>query len=341
MKQIFTWIGRQLRPGQLLKYTLLMMLLLALSTGGFAIWVMSDLPDVAVLKNRSTTLTIEVPDWKGVMHPFLVGPKNPHWAPLDAIPTELKWAVIAAEDASFYQHEGIDVQALKEALKYDLKRKRLERGASTITQQLAKNLFLSRDKSIVRKLRELVIALRMEEELTKGRILELYLNVVELGPLVYGVGHGARYHFNTPVEFLSPAESAFLAAILPGPRVAFNPKTKATKVRKRATRLLGLLGLRKILTTEEISDAQVELEQLGGEPKPFDNDLFLVEPNESEVVEIDPGDEEIGEEVLLPDEIDKTRGPMVERDEAIVPPADGDEDKTVETTQGGTLDRHP
>ena len=322
MKQIFTWIGRQLRPGRLLKYAILMLLLLALSTGGLAIWVMSDIPDVTVLKNHRTNVTIEVPDWKGVMHPFLVGPKNQYWAQLSTIPTELKWAVIAAEDASFYQHEGIDVQAIKEALKYDLQRKRLERGASTITQQLAKNLFLSRDKSIVRKLRELVIALRMEEELTKGRILELYLNVVELGPLVYGVGHGARYHFNSPVEFLSPAESAFLAAILPGPRVAFNPRTKATKVRKRATRLLGLLGLRKILTEEEINDALIALEQLGGEPKPIVDELFFVESDEAVIDEIDFRVEDVLVNERLPYEIDKNVLPMEERDETHVPSAD-------------------
>ena len=81
------------------------------------------------------------------MHPFMVGPKNPYWAPLETIPDELKWAAIVAEDANFYEHGGIDVTALKEAIKYDLKRKRMALGASTITQQLAKNLFLSRDKS--------------------------------------------------------------------------------------------------------------------------------------------------------------------------------------------------
>jgi len=322
MKRIFAWIGQQLRPGRLLKYALLTLLLLVLSMGGLAIWVMSDIPDVTVLENQSASLTIEVPDWKGEMHPFLVGPKNRYWAPLDTIPTELKWAVIAAEDASFYQHEGIDLPAIKEALKYDLKRKRLVRGASTITQQLAKNLFLSRDKSLVRKFRELVIALRMEEALTKGRILELYLNVVELGPLVYGVGHGARYHFNSPVEFLSPAESSFLAAILPGPRIAFNPRTKEAKVRKRATRLLGLLGQRKILTEEEIGAALIELERLGGAPISLKDDLFLVDPDEAATDEVDSSDEGIQEKELITDAIEETVTPLEEEDATNTAPAD-------------------
>ena len=244
-------------------------LLLALVLSGtvFAVWIFWDLPDITPLKDSRATITIEVRDWQGGVHPFLVGPKSPNWTPLERIPEELKWAVIVAEDASFYLHRGIDVQAMKEALVYDLKRKRLARGASTITQQLAKNLFLSRDKSILRKLRELVLATRIERELTKGRILELYLNVVEFGPLVYGVGDGANYHFGRPVSLLSPAQAAFLAAILPGPRVAFNPETRPARVRQRAARLLNLLGERKILSEGEIVAALIELGHLGG-PRP-------------------------------------------------------------------------
>lgn len=265
MKLIFTTFWqRLLRSRKLLKYSLLLLAVLALAVGVLAAWVFYDLPDITPLKNHNTTLTIEVPDWQGEMHPFMVGPKNPHWTPLDSIPDELKWAVIVAEDANFYEHGGIDVTALKEAIKYDLKRKRLALGASTITQQLAKNLFLSRDKSIRRKVREVVIAQRLEGELTKGRILELYLNVVELGPLIYGMGHGARYHFDKPVYMLTPAEATFLVAMLPGPRIAFNPETNAAKVRQRAARLLKLLGLRRILTEAEIADALVQLGQLGG-----------------------------------------------------------------------------
>ncbi|MDT8443001.1 MAG: biosynthetic peptidoglycan transglycosylase [Desulfuromonadales bacterium] len=265
MKLNFKSYLQRLRwPGKLLRFSLLLLAALVLTAGAFATWILWDLPDVASLENRSTSLTIEVPDWQGAMHQFMVGPKNPRWTPLDSMPVELKWAVIVAEDANFYEHGGIDVPALKEAIKYDLKRKRLAHGASTITQQLAKNLYLSRDKSIRRKLREMVIAVRLERELTKGRILELYLNVVELGPLVYGMGHGARYHFDKPVHLLTPAEAAFLTAMLPGPRVAYNPETKAAKVRQRAARLLKLLGLRKVLSEDEIADALAQLEQLGG-----------------------------------------------------------------------------
>jgi monofunctional biosynthetic peptidoglycan transglycosylase len=266
-----------------LLFKLALWLLLALVVGGaiFTAWLLHDLPDISPLQDRNRTFTIDVLDWEGETHPFKVGPGNPHWVPIEAVPVELKWAVIAAEDAGFYLHKGVDFLAIKEALVYDLKQKRLARGASTIPQQLAKNLFLSRDKSILRKLRELVLAVRMERLLTKDRILEFYLNVVELGPLVYGFGHGAEYHFDRPVEWLTPAQSAMLAAILPGPRVAFNPEKRPERVRERAARLLGLLGVRDVLTDEEIDAALIELEQLGGprlELEPPESDPFLLSP---------------------------------------------------------------
>jgi monofunctional glycosyltransferase len=237
------------------------LLLLLAAAGGVLFW---SLPDVTPLKNRQATITIEVRDWHGQEHPFQLGPQNRYWSPLEDIPAEMKWAVIVAEDATFYQHQGIDLPALREAFKYNLEQKRLARGASTISQQLAKNVFLSREKSLWRKSREFLLALRLEGELSKGRILELYLNVVELGPQVHGVGHGARHFFGkTPAE-LSPAECALLAAILPGPRVAYNPQLKPEKVRRRGARILLLLHGRKVLDPVQYSRALEELPVLLG-----------------------------------------------------------------------------
>ena len=236
-----------------------------LVAGGMAFWL--TLPDITSLTHRKTTLTVPVRDWKGQQHNFLLGPKNPDWTPLQQIPEAMKWAVIVAEDANFFEHQGIDITALKEALKYDLQHKRLARGASTITQQLAKNVFLSREKTLVRKVREILLAISIEQQLTKGRILELYLNMVELGPLVHGIGHGSRYHFSKPAAQLNPAECATLAAILPGPRVAYNPQFKPLKVRKRATRILRLLHGRRILTDWEYTLALAQLEGRSPEPE--------------------------------------------------------------------------
>ncbi|MEA5114912.1 MAG: biosynthetic peptidoglycan transglycosylase [Geobacteraceae bacterium] len=209
------------------------------------------LPSVDSLKDRRMNMTIRVKDWNGNNHPFVVGPKNPYWTRSAAIPPEMKWAVILAEDSRFYKHEGIDVKAIKNAIKYDLEKKSFARGASTITQQVAKNLFLSREKTLSRKAKEIVLARRMEEQLTKGRILELYLNVVELGPMVYGIGHGARYYFGKPASSLTPRECAFLAAMLPGPRVAYNPYLNLDKVVHRSDEILRLLRRKGILTEGE------------------------------------------------------------------------------------------
>jgi monofunctional biosynthetic peptidoglycan transglycosylase len=182
----------------------------------------------------------------------------------------MEWAVIVAEDANFYRHEGIDVRAIKDAIRYDLEKKRLARGASTITQQTAKNLFLSREKSVTRKLEELYLAKRMEQELTKGRILELYLNIVELGPMVYGIGHGARYYFDKPAGALTPRECAFLAAMLPGPQKVYNPYRHLDRVLKRSDMLLKLLRQKGVLTEDEYRQALAETPNIGGMQKKVD-----------------------------------------------------------------------
>lgn len=221
------------------------------------------MPPVTDLADKKFTTTIQVKDWEGDYHPFTVGPKNRYWTPSGRIPAEMKWAVILAEDANFYKHEGFDVKAIKNAIKYDLEKKSLKRGASTITQQTAKNLFLSREKSITRKLKEIYLAYRMEQELTKGRIIELYLNVVELGPMVYGIGHGAQYYFGKPVSALTPRECAFLAAMLPGPRLAYNPYKNLGKVLKRSDMILRLLRQRGVLGEAEYQVALAQSPNIG------------------------------------------------------------------------------
>lgn len=213
------------------------------------------LPPVADLKEPKTSITIQVRDWHGEYHSFLLGPKNRDWTPSASIPAEMKWAVILAEDANFYKHEGVDVKAIKKAIKHDLEKKSLARGASTITQQTAKNIYLSREKTITRKFKELYLALRMEQELTKGRIIELYLNVVELGPMVYGIGHASRYYFGKPAAEMTPRECAFLAAMLPGPRVAYNPYRNMAKVLRRSDMILKLLKGKRVLSDDEYATA--------------------------------------------------------------------------------------
>jgi monofunctional biosynthetic peptidoglycan transglycosylase len=250
--------------------------LTAIALGGiflYAAWIgvaLFRLPPVAGLADRKMNLTIQVKDWQGKLHPFTVGPRNAWWTPSESTPNDLEWAVIVAEDANFYRHEGIDVTAIRKAVKYDLEKKRFARGASTITQQVAKNLFLSREKTVTRKFEEIYLAKRMEQELTKERILELYLNIVELGPMVYGIGHGAHYYFDKRASALTPRECAFLTAMLPGPQKVYNPYRHLDRVLKRSDMILGQLRQKGVLTESEYRLALAEKPDIGGMQRKVD-----------------------------------------------------------------------
>jgi len=136
----------------------------------------------------------------------------------ERISGSLKRAVVTAEDARFAEHEGVDWEAIEKAYKTNIKRGRTARGGSTITQQLAKNLFLSPDRSYIRKAQELVITYMIEAFWDKRRILEVYLNVVEWGEGVFGAEAAARHYYSTSAAQLGPEQSARLAAYLPNPK---------------------------------------------------------------------------------------------------------------------------
>jgi monofunctional biosynthetic peptidoglycan transglycosylase len=140
------------------------------------------------------------------------------WVPYERISTHLKRAVIAAEDAKFLEHEGFDWEGIAKAREKNERRGRVVAGGSTITQQLAKNLFLSPSKSYVRKAQEAIIALMLEALLPKRRILELYLNVIEWGNGVFGAEAAAKRYFGIPASQLSAEQAARLAAMIPSPR---------------------------------------------------------------------------------------------------------------------------
>ena len=141
-----------------------------------------------------------------------------NWVPYSRISEHLKRAVVAAEDAKFLDHEGFDWEAIQKAIEKNERRGRVVAGASTITQQLAKNLFLSGSRSWLRKGQEAVITWMMERTMSKRRILELYLNVAEWGDGIFGAEAAARHHFGIPAASLSAEQSAWLAAILPSPK---------------------------------------------------------------------------------------------------------------------------
>lgn len=148
----------------------------------------------------------------------MVGPSSGSWIPLADLPAWTKWSMIATEDGAFYKHRGIRPGLLLRAIRLDLDYGRFVYGGSTITQQLVKNIYLTRAKNLSRKFEELLIVWQMERRLQKDRILEMYVNMIEFGPKVYGIARAAQAYFAKDATKLSPLESAFLAANKPCPR---------------------------------------------------------------------------------------------------------------------------
>ncbi len=145
--------------------------------------------------------------------------------PLAAIAKPMRRAVIVAEDSRFYEHDGFDVAALQDAWEYNLERRKMAIGGSTLSQQLAKNLFLTPSRNPLRKWHEIWLTLIMERQLPKRRILELYLNVAEFGPGIYGVEAASRHYWGISTSQLSTQQAIELAATLPGPK-KHNPATR-------------------------------------------------------------------------------------------------------------------
>jgi membrane peptidoglycan carboxypeptidase len=155
------------------------------------------------------------------------GPGTSSWVSIDDMSKHLESAILICEDSRFHSHGGFDFRALEDAIKDDLKQGRFARGASTVSMQLAKNLYLGKEKTLGRKLQEALLTLVLEQQLDKRRILELYLNVVELGPGLYGVGDAAQYYFATPARALTLGQSLYLASLLPNPMYSrFGPDGK-------------------------------------------------------------------------------------------------------------------
>jgi monofunctional biosynthetic peptidoglycan transglycosylase len=163
----------------------------------------------------------------------------------------LRRAVLVAEDDQFYEHGGVDVEAMKEALQKDWKRKKITHGGSTITQQLAKNLYLSPSRNPLRKVKEYFIARSLENHLSKKRILELYLNVVEMGERVYGAEAAARHYFHKPASALSASEAALLAGCLPNPRT-MSPGSPNKRLRWRQRMILSRLRRWGYMAEEQV-----------------------------------------------------------------------------------------
>ena len=206
-------------------------------------YVYLSVPDVRVLatSNPPTTAFMDLRTREA-----LAEGKTPRrvqrWVRYERISNNLRRAVLVAEDSAFWDHDGVDLEQLKVSIEENLEKGKALRGGSTITQQLAKNLYLSPSRNPIRKLRELLIARKLEASLTKRRILELYLNVIEWGDGVYGAEAAARTYFGTSAAGLSAEQAALLAGAIINPRV-HNPAHPTPRLRRRQQIILRRMGL--------------------------------------------------------------------------------------------------
>lgn len=207
-------------------------------------------PDVATLKrnNPRTTAFMEYrqEEWRKQGKQKKI---RYRWVPLRQISPYAVKAVIIAEDDKFWSHEGFDFEAMQKALAKDIKKKKLKAGGSTISQQLAKNLYLSPSKNPVRKLKEAILTWRIERTISKKRIIELYLNVAEWGEGLFGIDAAAHRYYGKAAAYLTAEEAAKLASVLPNPR-RFNPTGSARYVMSRSERIYQIMIRRGIVIPE-------------------------------------------------------------------------------------------
>ena len=214
-------------------------------------------PDVSRLKTKNPVKTAFMSyrekEWAREGKKYRITQK---WVPLRAISPYLVKAVLISEDDKFWSHEGFDYEAMQKALEKDVKEKKFKLGGSTISQQLAKNLYLSPSKNPLRKIREAIITWRMERDLSKKRILELYLNVAEWGDRgIFGIEAAARKYYGKSAAALGPEESSRLASVLPNPR-KFNPLGSQSYVIHRSNLIYNIMVRRGIVVPEyeEVSE---------------------------------------------------------------------------------------
>jgi monofunctional biosynthetic peptidoglycan transglycosylase len=244
-----SWLGR-----------LVIVLLLSLGVWGFYEYATLPDPRGLIEQNPETTALIRMRD-EAAQSQGKKPRHRQHWVSLGSVSPRAVDSVIASEDASFFMHHGIDFDELKNALDQAWEKGSLGRGASTITQQLAKNLWLSGDRSLLRKVKELILARHLENALPKKRILELYLNVVEWGDGVYGIEASSREHFGVSASQLSVGQGAVLAAMLPSPR-RWTPERHSRALRKRALWIVDRLEMAKKISADEADLARGDIERL-------------------------------------------------------------------------------
>ncbi|MCA9608382.1 MAG: transglycosylase domain-containing protein, partial [Myxococcales bacterium] len=220
-------------------------------------------PAMADVSRFSTSFVHRVVEPDGTEFQMETGPDTLNWTPLPQISPFLVQAVLGHEDGAFFRHSGFSVPSIRLALVRNLREGRYVYGASTITMQLVKNVFLHREKTLARKVQEVLLTWWIESVMEKRDILELYLNVIEYGPEIYGIRAAAMHYFGRSPALLGPAESAYLATILPNPK-AFHSQWEDNEVpasfRRRVARFLRTLGNRERYDAEAVAFGLTRLE---------------------------------------------------------------------------------
>lgn len=239
-----------------LRTALWLLFLLFLVGLALFLWVLPHPSDLR-LKNppRTAMMTLRIEEAAREKRPYRI---RQSWVPLKSISPLLKEAVLMSEDSKFYEHDGFDFEAIEKAARENLRLMRLKYGASTISQQLVKNLYLSPSKNPLRKLSEAWLTFDMERTLSKPRILELYLNIAEWAPGVFGAEAAARFHFHESAFTLTPAHAVLLAAMLPLP-LHVNPNHPPAWIKRRAQRLLQSLYSHHRISQSDYQEATQQL----------------------------------------------------------------------------------
>ncbi|MCS7234319.1 MAG: PBP1A family penicillin-binding protein [Synergistetes bacterium] len=223
---------------------------------GILLFWYKSLPDVSLLGKYEPNLTTHIYDIKGRVIANLFE-ENRIWVSLNKIPKHLIYAVLASEDSDFYYHEGINLRGIVRALWTNIKSRKIVEGGSTITQQLAKNLFLTPSRTLERKVKEIMLAFKIEQTYDKDRILELYLNEIYLGHGAYGVQAGAKTYFSKNVWELSLPECAFLAAVIKAPAL-YSPYRNLDRALSRTRYVIRRMESLGYISREEAEKALQE-----------------------------------------------------------------------------------
>lgn len=222
----------------------------------FMRYIFSGLPPVYEMEEYTPSLTTKVFDRNNkLIHEFSIEKRS--MVPLDEIPVDLQNAVVAMEDREFFSHPGFSVKGILRALLYDLMTGKAKQGASTLTQQLSRGVFLTQEKKIIRKIREIILAIQIEHQFSKREILQLYLNEIYLGSGAYGVKAAAKKYFDKELNELTTGEAALIVGLIPAPG-RYNPFANPELSRQRRNLVLDVMYEQNYITKEELETAKQE-----------------------------------------------------------------------------------